>query len=150
MSIYQKILVAVDLSEEAKYLLQRASKFAETFTAELNLVHVVQPLVVDVGYDLVASIPQDIDLSLVDRAEKFLTFLKAEVSQPDIGCFVKIGSIKREILDLAAEQQADLIMIGTHGRHGVALLLGSNAGAVLHGTPCDVLAVRVGLSPRQS
>ncbi len=145
MSIYQKILVAIDLSKDAKYLLQRASEFAEKFSAELSLVHVVQPLVLDVGYDVAASIPQDIDISLVDRAEKFLTFLKADVIQQDVACFVKIGSVKREILDLAAEQQADLIIIGTHGRHGVALLLGSNAGAVLHGTPCDVLAVRVGL-----
>jgi len=145
MSIYKKILVAVDLSEDAKCLLQRASEFAEKFTAELTLIHVVQPLVVDVGYDLAASIPQDIDLSLVDRAEKFLTFLKADVARQDVACFVKVGSIKGEILTLAKEQQADLIIIGTHGRHGVALLLGSNAGAVLHGTPCDVLAVRVGM-----
>ncbi len=37
----------------------------------------------------------------------------------------------------------DLIIIGTHGQHGIALLLGSTANAVLHGVSCDVLAVRV-------
>ena len=39
---------------------------------------------------------------------------------------------------------ADLIVVGSHGRHGLALLLGSTASGVLHGAPCDVLAVRVG------
>ena len=40
---------------------------------------------------------------------------------------------------------ADLIVVGSHGRHGIALLLGSTANGVLHGAPCDVLAVRVGI-----
>jgi len=45
---------------------------------------------------------------------------------------------------VADEQGADLIIVGSHGRHGLALLLGSTANGVLHGAACDVLAVRVG------
>jgi universal stress protein A len=38
----------------------------------------------------------------------------------------------------------DLVVVGSHGRHGLSLLLGSTANGVLHGAGCDVLAVRVG------
>ena len=44
---------------------------------------------------------------------------------------------------MARQQGVDLIVIGGHGRHGLALLLGSTANAVLHGAPCDGLAVRI-------
>jgi universal stress protein A len=44
---------------------------------------------------------------------------------------------------MAEELDADLIVLGTHGRHGLGLMLGSTANAVLHGAPCDVLAVKV-------
>ena len=50
----------------------------------------------------------------------------------------------REAHKTAREQGADLIIVGSHGRHGLALLLGSTANGVLHGASCDVLAVRVG------
>ena len=45
---------------------------------------------------------------------------------------------------VAEEQSCDLIVVGSHGRHGLALLLGSTANDVLHGAPCDVIAVRLG------
>ena len=41
------------------------------------------------------------------------------------------------------DKRFDLIVVGSHGRHGLALLLGSTANDVLHGAPCDVLAVRL-------
>ena len=53
------------------------------------------------------------------------------------------ASTKEGILETARELGADLIVVGSHGRHGLALLLGSTANAVLHGAPCDVLAVRI-------
>lgn len=54
------------------------------------------------------------------------------------------GRPDSEIHRLADELEADLIVVGSHGRHGLALLLGSTANGVLHGATCDVLAVRVG------
>ena len=54
------------------------------------------------------------------------------------------GRPESEIHRLANEQNADVIVVGSHGRHGIALLLGSTANGVLHGATCDVLAVRVG------
>ena len=48
------------------------------------------------------------------------------------------------------EAGADIIVVGSHGRHGLALLLGSTANGVLHGASCDVLAVRVGHDDSES
>ena len=53
------------------------------------------------------------------------------------------GNPGREIRTAAEELSADLVVVGTHGRHGLGLLLGSTANAVLHGAQTDVLAVRV-------
>jgi universal stress protein A len=57
---------------------------------------------------------------------------------------VSLGAPKREILNYARDHDIDLIVIGAHGRHGIAILLGSTANAVLHGTHCDVMCIRVG------
>lgn len=53
------------------------------------------------------------------------------------------GIPKQEICQLAQQQGVDLIMVGSHERYGLALLLGSTADGVLHHSPCDVLAVRI-------
>ena len=54
-----------------------------------------------------------------------------------------MGSPKTEIVRVANENKVDLIIVGSHGRHGLALLLGSTANGVLHHATCDVLAVRL-------
>ena len=56
---------------------------------------------------------------------------------------VRRGHPGAEIRRAAEELSADLVVLGTHGRHGLALLLGSTANAVLHGATTDVLAVRL-------
>ena len=53
------------------------------------------------------------------------------------------GLPHQEIIRMAEEESTDLIIVGSHGRHGLALLLGSTASGVLHHSPCDVLAVRL-------
>lgn len=57
--------------------------------------------------------------------------------------YLERGHAPTQILRLAKDTGADLIVVGSHGRHGLRLLLGSTANAVLHGAECDVLAVRV-------
>ena len=57
---------------------------------------------------------------------------------------IVLGKPEVEIHASAKELGADLIVVGSHGRYGLALLMGSTANGVLHGASCDVLAVRVG------
>jgi universal stress protein A len=59
---------------------------------------------------------------------------------------IVLGRPEVEIHATAEELGADLIVVGSHGRYGLALLMGSTANGVLHGASCDVLAVRVGKS----
>ncbi len=54
-----------------------------------------------------------------------------------------MGQPATELHYLANQEGADLIIVGSHGRKGFALLLGSTSNSVLHGASCDVLAVRV-------
>ena len=56
---------------------------------------------------------------------------------------VLLGSPKYEICNYARENHSDLLILGSHGRHGIKLLLGSTANGVLHDMPCDVLAVKL-------
>ncbi len=143
MPSYQNILLALDLSDEADQVLERASELINQATAELTLLHVVEPVVTENSYDLITTLPADFEESLYKQADAFLQRKRDDFALKWASVRVEAGSVKSEILRVAEEIKADLIMVGTHGRHGVGLLLGSTANAVLHGTPCDVLAVRI-------
>ncbi len=144
MTNYRKILVAVDLTPEAKPVLARACELREFYATDLCLIHVVEPLVTTSDYELSPELPIEVERTIVQRAEKYLEALAGDMDITDALQTVKIGSVKREILNFAQKQGCDLIVIGTHGRHGVATLLGSTANAVLHGATCDVMCIRVG------
>jgi universal stress protein A len=58
---------------------------------------------------------------------------------------IEFGSVKNEVLRVAEEIGADLIVIGSHGRHGLSRLLGSSTSGIVQGAECDVLTIRVEL-----
>jgi len=142
VSDYKNILVAVDLSKELDKVLEKAVDIATKYDSRIWLIHVVEPIILDANADFAPSFDMDIEKDLVARAEKTLmpTVDKLEI---DCSVTVLVGSIKREIHTQAKEKNCSLIIIGTHGRHGMARLLGSTASAVLHGAPCDVLTVKI-------
>lgn len=76
------------------------------------------------------------------QAEKELAALGKQLGLNANYYVMKFGSIKKEILRVAQERQIDLIIIGSHGKHGLGRLLGSTANAIVHGAQCDVLIVR--------
>lgn len=143
MADYQRILLAADFHEESRVVLERASRMAALCQARLSLLHVVETVPVETGDDLMMppSLPAESDL--VANAERQLASVAASFNIPHAQQFIRVGQTKREILTVAGEEGSDLIIVGSHGRHGLALLLGSTANAVLHGAPCDVLAVRI-------
>ena len=77
------------------------------------------------------------------RIKESLNKLAEKHSIPYKNVHLIMGSPAKEIRCFAKKNEADCIVIGTHGRHGVALLLGSTASSVIHGTPCDILAVKI-------
>lgn len=142
MTAYRKILVAIDLTEEAPQVLTKAKAMSEAHGAELLLVHIVEP----VGYAYGGDIPMDLtelQTQLDSAAREKLTQYGDEYGVPKTCQIVAVGRPESEIHRLTKEHGADLIIVGTHGRKGLQLLLGSTANGVLHGTECDVLAVRI-------
>lgn len=142
MALYQKILVAIDLTEEAPQVLERAMALSKAHDAEVVLVHVVEP----VGYAYGGDIPMDLTelQEQLDKAAKEKLQSYGEKHGVAAGNqLVLVGRPESEIHRLSEELGADLVVVGSHGRKGFQLLLGSTANGVLHGAACDVLAVRI-------
>jgi universal stress protein A len=143
MPDYKHLLIAVDFSASTDAVLKRGIDLAKTSNARVSLIHVVEFAQVDLSNELVMPQELELDRELLALAEKKMESLAEKHKLQSSPRFVSQGSTKREILNTAAEEGVDLIVIGSHGRHGIQLLLGSTANAVLHGAPCDVLAVRI-------
>ena len=143
MSDYRKIMLAVDLTEESLKVAKRANQLVQAFNAELHIVHVIEPLSLAYGGD----VPMDLSTvqeQIQDQAVAHLQEFSATLNVPESRQHLIFGRPDSEIQRTAEEAGADVIVVGSHGRHGLALLLGSTANGVLHGARCDVLAVRVG------
>ncbi|MBU2873905.1 universal stress protein [Marinobacter salexigens] len=142
MSAYNKMIVAIDLTEEAPQVLLKAKAMSEAHNATLVLVHVVEP----VGYAYGGDIPMDLT-ELQDQLDKAareqLSAYGDQYGVDKVNQIVTVGRPESEIHRLVKEQEADLVIVGSHGRKGFQLLLGSTANGVLHGTECDVLAIRI-------
>ncbi|SEI23297.1 universal stress protein [Pseudomonas fuscovaginae UPB0736] len=140
---YNHILVAVDLTEECDPVIHRARELSVSNSAKLSLVHIVEPMAMAFGGDVPMDLSQ-LQQQQFDQAKERLQRLinkYPELSKDN--CHLTYGQPRQEIHHLAKEQHCDLVVVGSHGRHGLALLLGSTANDVLHGAPCDVLAVRL-------
>ncbi len=143
---YRQILVAIDLTEEADEVLTAAQSVADQQeAAEISAVTVVRPLThIYGGLDMAGlSASASLEEEMRKQAVEKLTQLTAQFGISAEATHVKAGHPPSEIRALADDLGADLIVIGTHGRHGLGLLLGSTANGVLHGVQCDVLTVRV-------
>jgi universal stress protein A len=147
MANYQKVLVAVDLSNESEMVLEKAQLIAGS-SAEIHLVYVQEPM--DNVY--VGIVPQsaafsglgDLEAQLGEELREKLDKLGEKFSISSDHLYILNGSPAHEIHRYSKNNGIQLIVIGTHGQKGLQLLLGSTANAVLHGASCDVLSVRVG------
>jgi universal stress protein A len=145
MSAYQRVLIAIDFSPTCQQVLSRGIEVGEQNQAEVFLVHVVEYLPpIDFGYEpIIVPDWYSNEGDLVKQAEKSLKQLANEHAINEQHTMVLSGTPKNEISQFAKDKQVDLIVIGSHGRHGIQRLLGSTANPVLHSAQCDVLAVRI-------
>lgn len=141
--VYRHILLAVDFAPETELVIARAQQLRDQCTARLSLLHVVEYLPMAYSGDLV--MPEDFDLEreLVEVAKRQMDLLGSRLCVPPADRRIESGGTGRTILRMAEDLQVDLIVLGSHGRHGLAVLLGSTARTVLNGAACDVLAVRI-------
>lgn len=140
---YEKMLLAIDFAPETESVVKRAQELREHCQARLTLLHVVEYLPMSYSGDLVLPDDFDLERELLDVAKKQMTALGERLDVPAEDRHIELGSTGRTILHLASELEVDLVILGSHGRHGLAALLGSTARTVLNGAACDVLAVRI-------
>ena len=143
---FREVLVAVDSTEEAGAVLGRAVEVAAISGARVSVLSVIRPLEhAYAGVDMASY--GDSAVRFAHEAEQQVLG-QLDALADDFGVrgerLVRRGHPAEEIHAAADELSADLVVVGTHGRHGFALLLGSTANAVLHGAKTDILAVRVG------
>lgn len=139
---YQRILVALDLGEHSGLVLARARAVANVTGAQLKLMHVVEYVPVEpMGEALLPAV--SIEEELVAGARTRLAELVSKAGLESGEQCVIPGTIKSELLREAREWPADLVVLGSRERHGLALIVNLTEDAVLHAAPCDVLAVRL-------
>jgi nucleotide-binding universal stress UspA family protein len=150
------IVAACDYSETAELALEQAIEIgASRSSAELHVVNVVSLVPPAVFLDLPVYVgPRGIPITearadLARHVEKTIERVRdargwhADVPSPRVVAHVRVGIPAEEIAQLCADVEADLAMLGTHGRRGVArILLGSVAEGVVRLAPCPVLVVR--------
>jgi universal stress protein A len=142
MTAYRRILAAIDLTPDSRPVAARASEIARADNGELHLLHVVDIVPLEQMGESLGPVMQ-IDEQMTTRAQKQMEKLLHELGLPPEAGHVESGSVKSEILRYARKLNSELIVLGGRERHGLSILLHRTEDSVLHGAPCDVLAVRV-------
>jgi universal stress protein A len=144
-----RVLAPIDFSPSALAALEYATFIAGTFGAELTVLHVWEPPGY-VGPDTLALLPvaagqpgwDETRAEVTRKVEQFLATAKAKPKRLSVR--IESGEPSDAILGAARDGDADLIVMGTHGRTGLSrLLIGSVAEAVLRRSTCPVLTIRV-------
>ncbi len=149
--MYKHILLAIDLGDENKQVVAKAEAVQKLTGAKVSIIHVIAPLpAVYSAYGIYGVGEAGISNDVVANTEAYEENAKTSLlpvaesiglSAADI--VISSGNESDEILDYAEDNDVDVIISGSHGRHGLRLLLGSTANSILHGAKCDVLAVRI-------
>ncbi|MBV1905244.1 MAG: universal stress protein [Pseudomonadales bacterium] len=149
LSKYKTIVIAIDSSEDGNPVLEAVSELAERDSKDYHVISVIEPLITPVsGMDPSAFAAtwslQEMEQQISEHALKSVKKRAAEHGISEDRVQILHGNPASLIRSFAEQNDADLIVIGSHARKGVArLLLGSTANAVLHGASCDVLTIRV-------
>ncbi|TWX63081.1 universal stress protein [Colwellia sp. C1TZA3] len=147
--MYKHILFATELNEQKSYIEDKVAQLQQFTKAKISIIHVIEPLPtayyggafgVVPGPDPIGSLGNE--KILEERAKEALKPLAKRLNITEQNLHIPIGHISEKILAFAEKNNVDLIITGSHGVHGLRLLLGSTANAILHSAKCDVLAVR--------
>ncbi len=140
-----KVLVPIDFSDYSKNALKYAVNFVRHFQAQLYLVYVVEPVIYPPDFSMGQIAIPSVDLEMDKRAIDELNKLAGH----EIPAGIKVKSIVKtgkpfvEIIEIAEEEDIDLIIIATHGHTGMEhILFGSTAEKVVRKAPCPVLTLR--------
>lgn len=145
MAKYRNVLLAVDFHPDNEQVIQRAVDLVKLHGATLSVIHVVEPVayaytdgMTTWGEEMVS-----LETAIQESARGKMSELCGRLGVAPGNCCFRTGRPADEIHAVVDEKEIDLIVMGTHGQSGLQLLLGSTANSVLHGSKCDVLAVRI-------
>jgi nucleotide-binding universal stress UspA family protein len=145
--MYERIVVGTDGSDTAKVAVQQATDLARKVGARLDLVSAYEPVPPSRLRVERQEVPADIAHTVTpsEDVEALLSETAAEVQKDgiEVATYARQGDPADAILDVAEEQNADLIIVGNKGMTGAKrFLLGSVPNKVSHHAPCSVLIVR--------
>ena len=141
---YQHILLAVDFTAHGDHVARKARYLAKIFGARLSIVHVLDNIPMpDTAYGSVIPLNEPSGYDLLEAEKLKLKQMGLQLGVDSDYLWLIWGVPGQEIVRIGEQQGVDLIIVGSHGRHGLALLLGSTANSVLHHAKCDVIAIRL-------
>ena len=144
MNLYQNILLAIDFSEHGHYVAQKARQFADQFSAQLHIIHVLDNIPMpDTPYGTVIPLQEDSAYDLLEIKKNKFIQLADQLSIALTRRGLVWGAPQEEITRLAVQEHIDLIIVGSHELHGLGVLMGSTAKDVLYHANCDVLAIHI-------
>jgi universal stress protein A len=145
MTSYQHIVLATDFSPHAQRAAERAKELAGKYQASLSLIHVLDDFILyDQFYDPIAENRLELQRVLEQSAREHLADLGVELGITNSGDIHLLnGPPKQAILSFVEDHAIDLVVVGSHGRHGVERLLGSVAAGIVNNARCDILTVHL-------
>lgn len=142
MPNYQKIVVAIDLSDECEKIIQQSLTLSNNEPGRLHLIHACEHPITGYG-EITGKNHQVTELQIKQQVFPALKDLTEQHHIPTDNLHISFGRPADAVHEMAKELEADLIITGSHGKQGLKLLLGSTANSIIHGATCDVLTVRV-------
>lgn len=148
---YRHLLLAVDFEEESEPVVARTARLRRLTGARLTLLHViehvpasVERMAMDCSGEIVLPENRDLEAELMALAIRQMGVLADQLDVALVDRVIRVGSPAHLIDEVAVEYRVDLVILGSHGRHGLLGLFGSTARAVLRHSKCDVLCVKIG------
>lgn len=144
MNQYQNILVAIDFSDEGLHVARKAQTLAQMFQASLHVIHVLDNIPMPgMPYGTTISLTETTADALLEAEKNKLIQICEQLDIAPDRRWMVWGETQQEITELATAQHIDLIIVGSHGRHGLGVLVGSTAKGILYHAHCDVLSIHL-------
>lgn len=144
MNNYKNILLTIEFSAYDEVVSNKAKNLAEQLGAQLHMIHVLDNIPMpDTPYGTVISLDENTSDELLENEKNKLRQIGNQLNVAPSHRWMIWGEPQEEITQLAVKLNIDLIVVGSHSRHGLAVLIGSTAKDVLYHAPCDVLAIHL-------
>lgn len=145
MNPFKRIIVATDLTPASEPAVLEAALLAKENGADLLVTHVYRPPSISQAQSVAGGVYEEWDRNIRAEVEGKLRVLVENVAKEGVRAeaLVLAGQPYEAIVEAAKLNDADLVVMGTHGRKGVArFFLGSVASRVISTAPCPVMTVR--------